>query len=288
MAKHGLPRLTKKLYNTPHLIEKRSFDSIAAYLNARNTNMMLMPPEDEENGVDEPDDLDDVGGVGVINICGPLTYKTTGWEALCGGCSYEMILEQADYYIDNGAKALVTVIDSGGGEAYNCFTMATQLRQMCDDAGIPWLCYVDGMAASAAFAWAVCADEVIANPYSEVGSVGVLIALLDDSEYMKKEGIKPIYISAGKEKIPYADDGSFRPEFLDGLQEKVDYLYDAFCQHVSVYTGLSVEEIKNTEAQVYMAQDALSKGLVNKIMTNMEFVNYVASITRGFGNEESA
>lgn len=282
MPKHSLFRLSQKLKNTPHLIEKSSFDSIASYLNSRNTNMMLLPQKAEEDeGYDEPDDLDDLGGIGVINVSGPLTYKDTGWEFMCGGCSYESILEQADEYVDNGATALVMVFDSGGGEAYGAFETASRIRTICDDAGIPLIAYVDGCCCSAAYALACVADEVIINPYADVGSIGVLICLLDDSKYMEEEGFKNIYITAGSEKIPYNDDGSFRTEFLSDLQEKVDYLYDAFCTHVATYTGLSVQDVKNTEAKVYMAQDALSIGLANKIMSNVEFVQYVASIQRG-------
>lgn len=282
MPKHSLFRLSQKLKNVPHLIEKNSFNSLAAYLNSRNTNLMTLPQVAEsEQGVDEPDDLDDLGGIGVINISGPLTYKETGWESMCGGCSYESILEQADDYVDNGASALVLVIDSGGGEAYGCFETGNRLRQLCDDADIPLIVYIDGMACSAAYGLACVADEVICNPYGEAGSIGVLICLTDDSKYMEQEGFKNIYISAGAEKIPYNDDGSFKSEFLDDLQAKVDTLYSAFCQHVSTYTGLSVEDVKSTEAKVFMAQDALSLGLINKIMTNVEFVQYVASTQRG-------
>lgn len=282
MPKHSLFRLSQKLKNVPHLIEKNSFNSLAAYLNSRNTNLMMLPQvAEDESGVDEPDDLDDLGGIGVINISGPLTYKETGWEAMCGGCSYESILEQADEYVDNGATALVLVVDSGGGEAYGAFETADRMRSICDDAGIPMIAYVDGMACSAAYALACAADEVIINPYGEAGSIGVLICLTDDSKYMEQEGFKNIYISAGAEKIPYNEDGSFKTEFLDDLQMKVDTLYEGFCEHVSGYTGLSVEDVKATEAKVFMAQDALSLGLVNKIMTNVEFVQYVASIQRG-------
>ena len=283
MARHSLFRLSQKLQNTPHLIEKKSFDSLASYLNSRNTNLMMLPqsPEQPDDEEDEPDDLDDIGGIGILNISGPLTYKETGWEAMCGGCSYETILEQAEEYIQAGATSIVMVIDSGGGEAYGCFESAEQLRSMCDEEGIPLIAYIDGCACSAAYGLACVADEVIVNPYGEAGSIGVLICLTDDSKYMEQEGFKNIYISAGKEKIPYNEDGTFKTEFLDDLQTKVDVLYEAFCSHVSKYTGLSIDDVKSTEAKVYMAQDAMSRGLVNKIMTNVEFVNYIASIQRG-------
>lgn len=280
MPKHSLLRLTQKLHGVPHLVDRRTFNNISSYLNSRNTNMMTFPMDNAPAEEDEPDSLAGLGGVGVISMSGPLTNKATGWESMCGGCSYEGIIEQASDLIAEGASCLVLDMDSGGGEAYGAFLGAQQLRSMCDDAGIPLYGYIDGTCASACFAWAVVCDEIIANPYAEVGSVGVLIALCDTHVADEMAGISTVFISAGAQKIPYAEDGSFRPEFLADLQTKVDSLYDAFASHVSTYTGLSVEAVKATEAGVYMAQDALNVGFINKIMSNVEFVNYIASIHR--------
>lgn len=278
---HNLFRLTQKLYGVPHLVNKQSFDSVTSYLNSRNVQGMKLIPApagmDEEQEPEKPDDLDDINGVGVIEICGPLTNKSSGWEALCGGCSYEMILEQCDEYIEQGARCIVLSVDSGGGEAYGCFEAANMLRKKCDEANIPLYAYVDGCSASAAYALTCVADEVICNPYADVGSIGVLVCLTDKSKHDDMEGIKKIYVTAGKEKIPYNEDGSFREEFIADLQEKVDFLYNEFCTHVSNYTGLSVDEVKNTEAKTFIAKDALSLGLVNQVMTNEEFVDYIAN-----------
>lgn len=235
------------------------------------------PMSDASEPEEEPDDLDDINGVGIINISGPLTNKETGWESICGGCSYESIMDQCEDLIEEGATCIVMVVDSGGGEAYGMMESANNIREQCDKAGIPLYAYIDGCSASAAYGISCVADEVIANPYSDVGSIGVLVSLVDSSKQDEMEGVKYVYVTAGKEKIPYNEDGSFRSEFIDDLQYKVDFLYEAFCSHVSSYTGLSVEDVKNTEAKTFIAPDALKLGLINKIMTNEEFVDYILS-----------
>lgn len=276
----SLFRLTQKLYGVPHLVNKQSFNSITSYLNSRNAQGMKLVPapmSDASEAEEEPDDLDDINGVGIINISGPLTNKETGWEMMCGGCSYEYIMDQCEDLIEEGATCIVLIMDSGGGEAYGVFSAADNIRKQCDDAGIPLYAYVDGCAASACYALAVVSDEIICNPYADVGSIGVLVSLVDSSKQDEMEGVKYVYVTAGKEKIPYNEDGSFRSEFIDDLQYKVDFLYEAFCSHVSNYTGLSVEDVKNTEAKTFIAPDALKLGLINKIMTNEEFVDYILS-----------
>ena len=274
---HKLFRLTQKLYGVPHLINKQSFSSITNYLSQRNAGAMVFPTVQSEAVEEVPKDLSSVNGVGVIEISGALTAKPTGMEAMCGGCSYEGIVEELDELLEAGCKTVIMCVDSGGGEAYSAFESANEIRSKCNQAGASLLTYVDGCAASAAYALSCVADVVVCNPYAEVGSIGVLIALMDESKAMEKEGVKPVFISAGSEKIPYAEDGSFRPEFLADLQSKVDFLYQAFAEHVSMHTGLSVEDIKATEARTFMAKDALQMGLVNKVMTKSEFLEYVVN-----------
>lgn len=277
MKAHALHKLTESLYGKPLLVNKQTFDSVTSYLNMRNAGMMLPMAPEQDEPTEAPDDLDDINGIGVIEVVGPLTYKSTGWEAFCGGCSYESILEQADSLLDAGATTIILNIDSGGGEAYGVFLASHELRKMCDEYGAQLIAYVDGTCASAAYALACVCDEVVANPYAEVGSIGVLICLTDQSKALEDAGIRPVFISAGSQKIPYAEDMTFRPEFLADLQYKVDTLYEAFAEHVTSFTGLSVEDIKATEAKTYMAKDALAKGLVNKIMSNSEFVDYIVT-----------
>lgn len=271
---HELFRLTQKLYNCPHLINQSAFENITTYLNSRNFKMY----DEWDQGVDEaPLQPQLTNGIGILEVNGPLVNKATMWDAMCGGCSYEGIIDQAQSFVKAGAKTIVMSIDSGGGEAYGAFLAAQELKKLCDDSGVNLLGYVDGTCASAAYALGCVCDELIANPYAETGSVGVLISLCDTSKYMEQEGLKPIYISAGKEKIPYAADGSFKQAFLDDLQMKVDNLYQAFVEHVSTNTGMTEQDVRNTEAKTFIAKDALALGLVNKIMTNSEFIEYVVN-----------
>jgi len=269
-------RLTEELYSKPHLISPSSFYAITSYLEKRNQNMLMKFEEmDDSEEEDDEDKFDPMSGVGVISIIGALTYRPV--SSMCGavGTSYVDLLEDVTEMIEEGASTIILNIDSGGGQAYSCFSTANEIRKKCDEAGVFLVAYVDGCACSAAYALACVADEVVANPMAEVSNIGVLISLLNDSEAMKMEGVQRTFIYAGAEKVPFAEDGSWRQSFLDGLQESVDDLYDEFCSHVAKYTGLSVAEVKATEAKTFKASKALELGLVNKIMTQSEFIDYI-------------
>jgi ClpP class serine protease len=275
MNSHKLVRLLGSLKNKPHLISKTAFQEVETYLNARNAGLLNLPQEPQPQ--DEEDSLETVGDIGVITIRGPLTYRSTGWEGLCGGFSYEMLIDQTEDLIEAGAKTIILDMDSGGGEAYGCFEAVDEVRSMCNAAGVKLLGYIDGSACSAAYAIVCACDEVVINPYGDAGSIGVLIALYNDSKMLENEGIQRTFVTDGSDKVPFADDGSWREGFLADMQKRVAELGDAFRAHVSKYTGLSTKDLKDTQARVYSAQDALSIGLVNKIMTRSEFVDYVLS-----------
>jgi ClpP class serine protease len=279
MKAHAVHRLLASLYNKPHLVDKTTFIAATDYLKLRNAGMIDFGSAD--TGAPAKETFDTARSIGVIDISGPLTYKPTMFQALCGGCSYEDILDQASTMIDAGVKTIIMNCDSGGGEAYGCFEAADELRRMCDAGGVQLSAYVDGMACSAMYGLACVADEIVVNPYAEVGSIGVLIALMNDSEAMKQAGVERTFITDGTEKVPFAADGSFREGFIQDLQARVSELGDSFRQHVSKHTGLSVEELKATNAKVYSAKDALAMGLVNKIQTRSEYISYIADKHKG-------
>lgn len=273
---HSLIRIKSSLSNTPHLIEENSFNTIMDYVNSRiEGNSDVLTPEvsmaSDYTRMYVPETK-----TGVMNISGPLTYRTSGWEALCGGTSYEMLKDQMEYFVAAGAKTVAWMVDSGGGEAHGMMDSANYLRKLADDNGIKIIAYVDGMSASAAYGIASVAHEIVASSDSLVGSIGVLIQLMNNSKQLEKAGVERTFITAGKDKVPFAKDGSFTPEFIDGLQEQVDKLYEGFTNHVANARGISLDAVKGTEANVFMTDEALELGLIDKVMTVEEFYDYLA------------
>ena len=279
MSAHKLIKFTQSLYSKPHLINQVAFNAVSTYLTQRNLmnpNQLVSEGENEED--ETPDDLDDFDpemGIGVINVEGALSYKPI--YGLCGevGMSYVSLLEKAEEMIETGCKTLVLNVDSGGGEGYSCMETANELRKMCDDNGVYLIAYNDGTIASAAYAISCAADEVISNPSADTGSIGVLIALMNDSKALEQDGYVRSFIYAGAKKIPYEADGSWKESFLEELQTKVDTLYGEFVAHVNKYTGIDTKIIRGFEAGMFSAPEALENGLINKIMTRSEFVSYL-------------
>lgn len=282
--KHKVVRLTESLYSRPHLISQRGYDAIDAYLSIRNAQgVQRLDIYEEDHESMEPDEplFDAASGVGVLEIHGALTYKPV--MGMCGavGTSYQQLISDASQMIDAGVRLIVMDCDSGGGEGYAALETARELRTMCDKAGVRLIAYNDGDMASACYVLGCVADEIVCNPAAETGSIGVLIALMNNSKALEMRGYTRTFISAGESKIPFAEDGSFKPDFLADLQTKVDTMYAEFVTHVSEFTGIPVKEVRATQAKMFMAQDALRIGLINKVMTRSEFTDYLATQIQG-------
>lgn len=282
---HNLFRLSQKLYNRPHLIVPEAFRVVSDYLMKRNAAGFQLDSGYQDDGTPVDDDDNDPSlidsSIGLLCVDGSLTYKPV--STTCGdvGTSYQALVAQTQALADAGVNTIVMEVSSGGGEASHCFELAAQIRSICDASGIQLIGYADEMACSAAYALICVCDVVIANPSAELGSIGVLIALMDTSKMLEQEGLKPIFISAGDNKIPYQADGSFKQSFLDGLQADVDRLNLEFVAHVSNYTGLSAETVIGFQANTYDAQTAVQLGLADAVMTSQEFAAYVAQANKG-------
>lgn len=281
--KHGLLRIRAKLHNTPHLITAEALSPILEYLDSRSTaGFEKLEWEHDDDAAVHEDEKPYADGMGVLRVDGSLTYKPV--MTMCGeaGTSYVSLIRQTEEMAAAGVRTIVMEVSSPGGEASHCFQTAREIRSICDEHNIRLIGYADTQACSGGYALIAICDEVIANPDASVGSIGCVIALTDLSEAYAKAGVKRIFITSGANKVPFADDGSFKKEFLEELQGDVDRINDSFASHVSEFTGLSVETIKGFEAGVYDGADAVAKGLANKVMTNKEFASYVAAIHKGF------
>ncbi|AGH32021.1 head maturation protease [Vibrio phage PWH3a-P1] len=228
----------------------------------------------------QQDELKIENGVGVVPVKGAITSKANLlYESFCGMVSYETILSKVNTLC--GMEDVHTVlieVDSGGGEALNMCTTSKEIRQLCNNAGKRLVGFVNGCAASAGYGILSSVEEIVMTSDSQVGSIGVLLALRNTNKRDEKEGISTTYITSGSEKIPYDKKTmEFRQEWLDDLQERVDEMYVKFTTLVSEHRGISVKDVKNTEARMYSANKALELGLADKIMEPSEFYDYISS-----------
>lgn len=272
-------RVADMLFNQPLLATESLASSVAAYLNAR-----MLGKHDPDLAINFNKPAGDASqylkvsqGTAILPVMGGLTHRATGLDALCTGglSSYAGLMKAFDEAMaDDSVDRIVMHVDSGGGQATGCFDLANHIY--ANRGKKPIIAYVDGMSASAAYALTSAADEVIASPYADIGSIGVVMVHEDYSKMLAKEGIQATIIKAGANKAMGSPYAPLSKEAKDTIQARIDELYDNFTGLVAQNrASMTQDDAKSTEASIFNANEALKLGLIDKIMTPDEFAAYI-------------
>jgi ClpP class serine protease len=218
-----------------------------------------------------------------------LMYRSGSMGADCTELtSYEGLKKHTDDMLEAGVKTIILNVDSSGGMAYGMFAAANYIKKSTKQAGVNTVAYVDGVSYSAAYGLSVLADEIILNPQASVGSVGVVVALYNDSKMLEMAGVTRQFVYAGENKIPFDNKtGEFTESFIADLQKSVNKTYSSFTKHISSYRGLSEQAIIDTQASVFDAEEALELGLADRIMEVEDFELEYGVKTRKKSNSEN-
>lgn len=280
MAKE-LYRLKESLTNKPQLMLPSLFNEAFEYLNDRNKGLeaMSLSKDYDEEGTSYT--LNEDHGVAVFDLHGAMTYRETFWQAMCGGVSYQRLTKDFEHLVlDKGVKTVVFMADSGGGEAYKMMPTANYLRELADNNGVKIITAVDGMSASACYGLTCISDALILLEGSSVGSVGVVVQLMNNSKALEKAGMERSFIYAGASKIPYDKEGEFTESFLGDIQDSVELLYGEFVSHVATHRNISEDTVRGTEARMFEGREAVNLGLADAVMNDQEFWTYVADVVQ--------
>lgn len=203
------------------------------------------------------------GGVAIVPVHGALGKGLDAFDKMFGMADYndvESMLMAAE--ADESVEHVLLHINSPGGTITGLPELAEKMRGMSK----PMTAYTDSMAASAAYWLASQADNVLVSETAEVGSIGVYVALLDQSRWLDMQGLKVNAISAGKHKLDYAP---FRPLSEDAearLQANVDKWHDRFKTEVSIKHSIPSE---NMEGQTFEGYEAVEAGLAGAVVNSM-------------------
>lgn len=209
-------------------------------------------------------------GVAVIPIHGTLLNRCNwSWGFVTG---FQYIRRMMNLALeDDDVETIVFDVDSPGGEAAGCFELAREI--MASRRVKPSLAMVDALAASGGIALAAPATKVYAIPSARIGSIGVYRMHISFEDNLKQAGIKVTFATAGEHKVdgnPYQD---LPQAVLDEWRESAGRTWDDFIALVAEARDISEDDVRETQARVYRADEALAKGLINAVKTPTEAVS---------------
>lgn len=272
------PRLLSKLYASPIMITPQVRASLEKALDLYLAGGI--PARSEESrrsmnsGRERKQRIDSIyeteGKLGIIRISGVIDKHVAAADLECyGGVDLDDVdgaIEQAR--ADASVKHVLMVIDSPGGSATGVPETAKRVASLAKEK--PVTVFSDSMICSAAYFIAAAASEIIITESTDVGSIGVYMALLDQSRQLDAQGITVNLVKAGKYKAAGAPFVALGDEERAIFQAQVDQIYASFTS--AVRAGRPGVDSEALEGQTFLGVRALQVGLADDLALGLDEV----------------
>lgn len=136
------------------------------------------------------------------------------------------VLERAFSY--RNAKAVALVINSPGGSPVQSRQIYLRIKQLAAEKKLPVLVFVEDVAASGGYMIACAGDEIICDPSSILGSIGVVGGSFGFQEAIKRLGIERRLYTAGAHKAmldPFLPENPDDVAKLKALQREIHQIF---------------------------------------------------------------
>src|SRR6185295_15691782 len=114
-----------------------------------------------------------------------------------------------------GAKAVALTINSPGGSPAQSALIGQRIRLLAREKGVKVIAFVEDVAASGGYWLACAADEIIVDPNSIVGSIGVISAGFGFQDLIARFGVERRLHTSGERKSML---DPFRPETPEDVE----------------------------------------------------------------------
>lgn len=177
----------------------------------------------------------------------------------------ETIVDQIHQYRDDqGVKAIVLRINSPGGSVAPVQEIYSELKKLEK----PIVASMSSTAASGGYYIAAIADEILANPGTLTGSIGVIMQFTKLKGLYEKIGLEQQVVKSGKFKDTGSPVRNLTDEERELLQATLDDVHNQFID--AVFEGrqahLTREDIVAlADGRIFSGQQALEHKLVDQL-----------------------
>lgn len=184
----------------------------------------------------------------VVRLQGQIAAGGNQFRPSLSLASTAALLEKAFSHSD--APAVAIAINSPGGSPVQSRLIYKRIRDLAEEKNKSVLVFVEDVAASGGYMIAVAGDEIVADPSSIVGSIGVVSASFGFPELLRKIGVERRVYTAGRNKAvldPFRPEKEEDVERLKALQLEVHETFIALVKsrrgsrlqdHPDLFSGL--------------------------------------------------
>jgi serine protease SohB len=202
--------------------------------------------------------------VPVVRLAGVIGFSTP----LRPGLSLAIVARMLDRaFATRNAAAVALSINSPGGSPTQSHLIWRRIRELAKEKKRKVIAFVEDAAASGGYMIACAADEIVADPYSIVGSIGVVGGSFGFDKLIAKIGVDRRLYTSGEHKAmldPFLPENAGDVQRLKKLQQEI---HEGFIALVKSQRGY---KLKGSEDELFSGaywtgDRALQLGLVDGI-----------------------
>ncbi len=178
-----------------------------------------------------------------------------------GRSTSELIRKARD---DDKVKSLVLRVNSPGGSAYGSELIRREL-ELTRKAGKPVVVSMGNVAASGGYWISMASDEIIADPATITGSIGVFAMLPTGEKAMEKLSINTGGVTTTWLAAAYDPRRALDPRFAQLVQSSIGNIYAEFTGKAAVARKTTPEKIDEVaQGRVWTGNQAKERGLIDR------------------------
>ncbi len=167
----------------------------------------------------------------------------------------------------SNGRAVALAINSPGGSPVQSHLLFQRIRQLAEENGRPVIAFVEDVGASGGYMIACAADEIVCDPTSIIGSIGVVGGGFGFTGLMEKLGIERRIYTAGEHKAMLDPFLPERPEEVERLRAIQLDIHASFIGLVKARRGaaLAGPETALFSGEYWTGRKAVELGLADRI-----------------------
>jgi serine protease SohB len=165
------------------------------------------------------------------------------------------------------AAAVALSINSPGGSPVQSHLIFRRIRELADEHKRPVIAFIEDAGASGGYMIACAGDEVIADPYSIVGSIGVVGGSFGFDKLIAKIGVERRLYTSGEHKAMLDPFLPENPDDVERLKKLQRHIHEDFIALVKSRRGAKLQGPENDlfSGEYWTGQKAMELGLVDAI-----------------------
>tara|TARA_B100000508_G_scaffold49652_1_gene38603 strand:- start:5797 stop:6636 length:840 start_codon:yes stop_codon:yes gene_type:complete len=176
---------------------------------------------------------------------------------------------------DRNIEAVLLEINSPGGTPVASERIANRFR----DSELPVIGLIGDIGASGGYMVAAATDFLIASPMSSVGSIGVNMSYLEESEKNDEEGVTYVQLTTGKYKDIGSPNRPITEEERELLENDLLIVHNKFIDIVTDFRNLERSKVEMlADGATMPGERALENGLIDSLGGRQEAAGVLATI----------